>query len=70
MGASLGKALMLIVLGVIVWRLQKRLARWLVVIPEMECPECGYAIPALRDPRCTECGLGLPGCLVGGNTKS
>ncbi len=64
MGGAVGKSLTTILPGLVVWIFQKKLARGLVPIAEMECPECGYALRQLREARCPECGLGLPGCVV------
>ena len=40
--------------------LGKPLVKWLVPLPRVECPKCGYTAQHLREPRCPECGVSLP----------
>jgi hypothetical protein len=35
----------------------RRLARWLIPVPRLECPQCGYAIRYDKPGTCPECGL-------------
>jgi hypothetical protein len=37
----------------------RQIARWLVPLPQYECPQCGYALQQLTTTRCPECGLEL-----------
>jgi hypothetical protein len=45
--------------AVILLVLDRRIVRWMIPVPRMECPECGYAFEGLASPQCPECGLRL-----------
>ena len=54
----------LTVFGLALGLVSRRAARWLVPMPRHECPECGYRLQKLAQPRCPECGLDLPKAMV------
>lgn len=37
----------------------RRISRWIVPLPRMECPQCGYALRELTTTRCPECGMAI-----------
>jgi hypothetical protein len=47
----------LVIPGVAMMVVSRRIVRWLVPIPRHECPQCGYAMRNLTTNRCPECGL-------------
>jgi hypothetical protein len=63
-GVALGSTPFLIGAGFL-GVLSGRIARWILPIPKMGCPRCGYRLVALNEPRCPECGLDLPRELMG-----
>ncbi|MCC6660181.1 MAG: hypothetical protein IT437_04775 [Phycisphaerales bacterium] len=48
------KGLALVVVGVACGLLSRRMARWIVTVPETGCPACGYAVQGSGP--CPECG--------------
>lgn len=48
-------------LAFILWRLEKRIATWIVpdLPPTDQCPKCGYSRHGLDSPICPECGTDL-----------
>ncbi len=46
----------LLVPGIVLIWLDRRIVRWLVPSPQHECPECGYPLRSLQARRCPECG--------------
>lgn len=48
-----------LMLALLLWLLESRFVRWIVPLPRMECPQCGYALRQLTTTRCPECGLTL-----------
>lgn len=48
------KGLALVVVGVTCGLLSRRIARWIVTVPDAGCPGCGYA--RLVGDACPECG--------------
>jgi hypothetical protein len=50
--------------AVLLWVLDRLLARALVPLPENRCPGCGYELVSLERPTCPECGLTVPGVFV------
>jgi hypothetical protein len=46
------------------WFFNERMARALVPMPKVECPQCRYNLTALERPVCPECGLALPAAYV------
>jgi len=66
------RGLPLIILGVVLGILSKRLSSWIITVPNDCCPRCGYlrpmgdppsgegisaSSPSRRSTRCPECGL-------------
>jgi hypothetical protein len=47
--------------AIILYLLDRRIARWLIPVPRRECHECGYPLRGLRvgTTRCPECGTPL-----------
>lgn len=45
--------------GVVLAILDRRIVRWLVPVPQQECPQCGYGVRQLTTSRCPECGYEL-----------
>jgi len=37
----------------------RKLVRWVLPLPQHECPQCGYGFKGLTSPRCPECGFGF-----------
>jgi len=50
------RGLALIVVGVALALLSRRIAGWVVPVPATGCPRCGYPTPD-AEGRCPECGL-------------
>jgi len=46
----------MLIIGIVLAFLSRRLARWVVAMPELGCPRCGYAGSG-RPGKCPECGL-------------
>lgn len=42
--------------GVAMALLSRKIARWVVVVPEEGCPRCGYAVDPATRGQCPECG--------------
>jgi hypothetical protein len=36
---------------------ERPILRWLVPLPKVECPQCGYSLRQLTTTRCPECGF-------------
>ena len=45
--------------GILIAVLDRRIVRWLIPVPRHECPQCGYALRQLGSNRCPECGCEL-----------
>ena len=46
----------MLTIGIVLAFLSRRLVRWVVAMPELGCPRCGYAGSG-RPGKCPECGL-------------
>lgn len=57
-------AAMAIVPAICLLLTNRRLVKWVVPLPKLECPKCGYSLQELCEARCPECGLALPKALV------
>jgi hypothetical protein len=45
--------------GVALAVLDRRIVHWLIPVPRRECPQCGYGVRQLTGSRCPECGYEL-----------
>lgn len=56
-GHALYRGIAMILVGVPIGLLSRRLAAWMIVVPSNACPACGHDTERTDDGRCTECGL-------------
>jgi hypothetical protein len=45
--------------GIVMMIFSRRIVRWTIPVPVMECAECGYALKNLQSEVCPECGYDL-----------
>jgi len=65
-GHSLYRGVAMVLAGVPLALLSRPLASWIVVVPSLDCPACGYQTPRTEGDRCPECGLPGAGADAGG----
>jgi hypothetical protein len=51
----------LMVPGVVVMILSRRIVRWVIPVPPHECPKCNYQLKHLTSTNCPECGYRVSG---------
>jgi hypothetical protein len=56
-GHSLYRGIGMVIVGVPLALLSRRIANWMVVVPSLDCPACGYHARRSTNGRCPECGL-------------
>ncbi len=58
-GGRIGVAAACLLPAAVLLGLNKSLAKWLVPLPRLECPSCGYGLDRLSVKVCPECGAQL-----------
>lgn len=53
---SFYRGIAMLIAGTVLALLSRKIARWIVVVPDEGCPRCGYAVDPATRGQCPECG--------------